>query len=103
MPYADPVRQRKATRDSVSRRRATRRAQILEGLVCSRCGFDDPRALEFHHRNAAEKLFNVMSGLSYAPDRLLAEIAKCDVICANCHAIEHDRFAGSEHRSDKSV
>ena len=69
--------------------RTERRAMLLDGKVCERCGFDDPRALEFHHRNPAEKEFTVGSLMTKSLERLLAEVAKCEIICANCHAIEH--------------
>lgn len=58
---------------------------------CSRCGFDDPHALDFHHRDAGQKDFRIALAVSgnYSRERILAEIAKCDVLCANCHRILH--------------
>jgi hypothetical protein len=53
------------------------------------CGkFYPPYVLDFDHREGERKLFNVadwhlQSGRSIA--ELLAEIAKCDLVCANCH------------------
>ena len=76
----------------------SRRAQLrvwLEGykktLVCVRCGFSDFRALHFHHRDDEGKDFNVgdMARVGYSIEAIKAEIAKCDVLCANCHNIEH--------------
>lgn len=61
-------------------------------LVCERCGFGDFRALTFHHRDPDEKSFSVGYGVRrFSHEKLLEEIAKCDVLCANCHAIEHYR------------
>jgi hypothetical protein len=61
--------------------------------ACSRCGFSDFRALDFHHRPGEEKRFNVGDavrvGLGLA--EIQAEVAKCDLVCANCHRIEHHR------------
>lgn len=58
---------------------------------CSVCGFSDFRALQFHHRNKEEKEFNlseiVRTGSSM--NRIMSEIVKCDVVCANCHQILH--------------
>lgn len=54
---------------------------------CVDCGEDDVRCLEFDHRPDESKRANV-SDLSRlpAPWRVIeAEIAKCDVRCANCH------------------
>lgn len=78
--------------------RVTRRKNIRkwldeykENLICGRCGFSDFRALEFHHFNHNEKDFNVAdmirSGSSI--QTILREIEKCEVLCSNCHQIEH--------------
>ena len=60
-------------------------------LRCSRCGHDDPDCIEFHHRNPAEKEFEVSEGIRrrWGIPRILAEIAKCDPLCANCHRKLH--------------
>ena len=51
------------------------------------CGANDPRVLEFDHRDPNTKLDHVTSlarrGAAWA--RIEAEIAKCDIRCANCH------------------
>jgi len=53
---------------------------------CKHCGESDPIVLEFHHRHAEEKSHSV-SGMieSHSKEKILAEVAKCDVLCANCH------------------
>lgn len=63
-------------------------AEILRDNPCTCCGEKDLRVLCFHHRNPEEKVMNisVMQSKLYSMDRLLAEIAKCDVLCANCHS-----------------
>lgn len=61
-------------------------------LQCERCGFDDFRALEHHHRDPAEKSFSIgyaVRRMSW--EKVMEEIAKCEVVCANCHRIEHYR------------
>lgn len=62
-----------------------------KSLACERCGFSDFRALEFHHSNHGEKDFNVAdmirSGSSI--QTMLKEIEKCEILCSNCHQIEH--------------
>jgi len=59
--------------------------------VCKRCGFNKhPIALHFHHRDPVTKSFAIASRVgNVGLSTLQAEIAKCDVLCANCHAIEH--------------
>jgi hypothetical protein len=58
---------------------------------CERCGYRDHRALEFHHREGAGKDFNVadMARLGLSRASIKREIEKCEVLCANCHRIEH--------------
>lgn len=51
---------------------------------CVDCGESDPLVLEFDHLR--DKTFNIARAM---PDRgwdsILAEIEKCEVVCANCH------------------
>lgn len=60
---------------------------------CKECGVDNPIVLDFHHRKPEEKKWcvsNMANRTSKA--RLLKEIDKCDVLCANCHRIvEHNK------------
>lgn len=56
---------------------------------CSRCGYNENvAALEFHHRDPATKVRAVSTMSGAGRPSLEAEIAKCEVLCANCHAIE---------------
>jgi hypothetical protein len=59
-------------------------------LQCEDCGYDDFRSLEFHHHNG-RKEFNVgdMARRGFSIKRIEKEIAKCQVLCANCHRIRH--------------
>jgi hypothetical protein len=65
-------------------------------LHCKNCGEWHPECLQFHHRNPREKEFNVSEWIrnGVSLERLKAEVTKCDVLCANCHAIEtqNERF-----------
>jgi hypothetical protein len=79
----------------------TRQAATLEFLrelrrvPCADCGGTfEPYQMDFDHRDPAQKSFQMTDGRAMLMnrDRLLAEIAKCDVICANCHAIRSARF-----------
>ena len=60
-------------------------------LSCERCGFAHPAALHFHHRDPATKDFDLSNAprSGYGKQRILTEMAKCAILCANCHAIEH--------------
>lgn len=75
-------------------------------LACERCGENDHRCLEFHHRNPDDKLFEVSSkaGKGYGVETILKEIAKCDVVCANCHRkLTYDIQKSSRNRAVRSV
>jgi excinuclease UvrABC ATPase subunit len=59
---------------------------------CVKCGYDKcVAALEFHHRDPATKKFTIAQAVSmgYSKNRIQQEIAKCDVLCANCHREHH--------------
>lgn len=58
---------------------------------CVRCGFDDFRALCFHHTDPKEKEIDISTlvGMGASREHVQKEIDKCDVLCANCHMIEH--------------
>ena len=58
---------------------------------CVRCEEDDPACLDYHHREETEKVMTVSEMVThgYSKDRLRAEIAKCVLLCANCHRKEH--------------
>lgn len=56
---------------------------------CKQCGIKDPRVLQYDHRDPHDKLFTPSMGCSNKGLRTIAkEIAKCDVLCANCHSIK---------------
>lgn len=60
-------------------------------LSCIRCGENHPGCIDFHHRDPARKEATVsaMVQRAWSKVRILAEIEKCDVLCANCHRKLH--------------
>jgi hypothetical protein len=64
---------------------------LKEDLECSECGEDHPACIEFHHRDPRKKDFTVANfkNLGYSKARILKEIKKCNVLCANCHRKKH--------------
>lgn len=101
MPYKDRNKQLEFQRRYQTAKRTRRRTQFLQGKVCVRCGFSDARALEFHHKDGDTKLASVGQMYTYSEEKIKQEIAKCDVICANCHTIEH--HGGFVQREDDSL
>lgn len=84
-----------------TRRRETRDwlDELKSSLHCQRCPEDDPVCLDFHHRDRTEKDFSLYRAAStgYSRERILAEIAKCDVLCSNCHRKEHKADRGKNN------
>jgi hypothetical protein len=72
-----------------ARRRRLKAILVAEaGGGCTRCGYDRcVSALQFHHRDPAQKAFQLGSGgLTRSLERLRKEAGKCVLLCANCHA-----------------
>lgn len=72
-----------------------RKKQLIEiaGGECCDCGYKrNISALEFHHLNPDEKSFGIdLRKCSCAKwDRLVEEVRKCVLICANCHRERHN-------------
>ena len=63
--------------------------ELKGSLECKSCGNSDWRCLEFHHRDPKTKKFSLAHSKSYSEDVIVAEMKKCDVLCANCHRIFH--------------
>ena len=87
-------RNKKYYYDRNVQRRKIIRAWIIahkSKLKCDRCGFDDWRALHFHHKDPDKKEFVIatVTNRGYSLEHIMREINKCEVVCANCHAIEH--------------
>jgi hypothetical protein len=67
----------------------------LAGGKCMRCGFKpkepaDFSALDFHHRDRHQKRFTLgISARTRSWDDIIDEMAKCDLVCANCHRAIH--------------
>jgi len=74
---------------------------VLEGASCFDCGFSNPIALEFDHLPEHEKSAEV-GNLIRVPASIEAidiEIAKCEIVCSNCHKIRTDKRANNwRHR-----
>ena len=82
MPCANKYLQRRYQRLWLRRRRA---AWIeSQGGVCSNCG--DPDRLEIHHTDPKAKVTHRIWSWSHA--RREAELAKCKVLCHDCHVAE---------------
>lgn len=107
MPYKDPERRKAYNRDYQrnrlqrspdglrTRREANERARNRmrkivreeKDVPCADCGEKYPHyVMDFDHRDPKEKVETVGRLMTWANEaRLREEIAKCEVVCANCH------------------
>ncbi|WZB39598.1 HNH endonuclease [Streptomyces phage Cursive] len=102
MPYADPELQKAAQRryylenkqrklEAQNTKRALWRryvAELKEATPCMDCGIQYPSyVMDFDHRPGVEKKFQIGTHMSKVPsmEALKEEIAKCDIVCSNCH------------------
>ena len=108
-PEKERARQRKYVKDNPllvkvkTRERCIRQAKVklerkiqfltmIDRTSCQECGQTNPRVLSFHHRDPNDKSYEVSAAIYKTnpniPD-LLKEVAKCDVLCLNCHHLRH--------------
>lgn len=84
-------------KDSIRAANDRRRQEILvwlqeykSTLVCQKCGQNHPATLDFHHRDRTTKDGSIGDMIqNHNLKKLKEEIAKCDVLCSNCHRILH--------------
>ena len=55
---------------------------------CIDCGYKaHSAALDFDHLPGSNKEFGIGKAVAWSDKRVWAEVAKCEVVCANCHRI----------------
>jgi hypothetical protein len=75
-------------REAMRRRYERRRAYIesLKANPCADCGGTfPPECMDFDH--LGDKFKNLARLMSYSLERIKEELAKCELVCANCHRI----------------
>lgn len=100
-------RRRLENRSNKTRQIARNRNFLLELLVnskCMDCGYSNWIALDFDHRESDTKENEVsrMVNNGVTLDRIKLEIAKCDIVCSNCHRIRTATRAGSWRVRERS-
>lgn len=103
MPYKDKARQREWQRLNHQanlqtwgeRRRATRKRNrellwyLKSNTICV-CGELDFRCFDFHHLSGKDTNLST-AAKNWSTDRVLSEVTKCTIICANCHHKIHSK------------
>ena len=81
---------RAQNRDKHNRRKGGRVEwlEVLKAAPCLDCGQQfPPECMDFDHRPGTHKVANVAKLYWHSETTLLEEIAKCDLVCSNCHRI----------------
>ena len=109
MPYKDPEVRRRQQRKYAKSYYAKNREQVIQksklsrramvrryyeykkNLSCISCGFTHHVALDFHHVEKKPSNVTVTNLVrdGHSWERIIKEIAKCVVLCANCHRVHH--------------
>lgn len=74
-----------------------------KGSKCKHCALSETDHLEvydYHHVDPTTKLHNIGNILEGPLDRLMTEVDKCLLLCANCHRKEHARLNNEENNND---
>ena len=105
MPYKDSKKQKESqrkyylankekARENVRRRRKEYKEwyrDLKSQMKCEECSENHISTLDFHHKdgNSKEDRVSQMVMQLFPKKRILAEIDKCIVLCANCHRKLH--------------
>ncbi len=64
--------------------------EFKQTLKCNTCGEAHIACLDFHHNDPLQKEGNISYlKRSYGKKRIMEEISKCTILCANCHRKHH--------------
>jgi hypothetical protein len=86
--YDSEADRKRAARNRRRQRKLDEVNRIKTESGCVDCGWNvHPAGLEFDHDPEFVKVEAVSRLIPFSMDRIRAEIAKCDVVCANCHRL----------------
>lgn len=108
MKISDKVKKR---RQYHHERRVAASMLILEckKYGCDLCGEKRPECLDFHHIDPSTKSYTVsrMVGMKMGLDTIKEEIAKCQVLCSNCHRVitarEQNFYNRNNHKKNPNL
>jgi hypothetical protein len=98
--YYRAHREQELSRVRSRQRQAVEFLRELRRVPCADCGGQfPPYVMDFDHREPGRKRFWVLQRAgSVSRNRLLEELEKCDVVCANCHRARTNRRALERRR-----
>ena len=79
--------------------------EVLSKSSCLECGESHPGCMDFHHRDPKTKSYNISDMIQkrFSNIKILAELVKCDVLCANCHRKLHWEELSYKHEYIGSI
>ena len=86
-----------------ARRKKVRQMAVeYKGGKCEICGYGRcTDALEFHHNDLSRKEFGISEkGYIRSWKRVMEELDKCRILCANCHREHHAQSAAFPRNRD---
>lgn len=85
----------------IRRFRMKAEAVSLCGGKCIDCGWSgNIAAFQFHHKDPNEKDFTISTSPKVSWEKYWEEVEKCDLLCANCHAIRHSNNTDPQFLKD---
>lgn len=91
---------------AAGRRAVAARIAALKTEPCADCGDRfDPVCMDFDHRPGEVKRFGIAKFGTHSMVDVVLEIAKCDLVCSNCHRLrthrqrDHRAVAGQRART----
>lgn len=89
MPNRDKQAYNQYLNQYMKQRWVRRRAAAIEQLggACRACGTKDD--LHFHHIDPSTKSMTIARASSASEKRFQEEIAKCELLCGDCHRQHH--------------
>jgi len=73
-----------------ARKQKSDHVRKIKNIACADCGLKYPHyVMDFDHRNSDNKIVNIASAVTrnWSLSKIIKEIEKCDVVCANCHRV----------------
>lgn len=97
--YYAANRDRELARVRAKSDRWVRILRDMRRVPCDDCGGTfEPHLMDFDHRDPATKTFDILRRVGgVTRSRLVTEIEKCDIVCANCHKIRSYARAMVDH------
>lgn len=82
--------------DALKHKKRTLKRKLIsyKGGCCEKCGYSKCEgALQFHHKDPKLKEFTLsqinLNDSTFSIEKVLNEVDKCELLCANCHAEQH--------------